>query len=198
MRASQLREFRWDRHSGLYWYFACVAVVCWIFWFHAINWDVPTAEGKFFVAGIVGLTIDLILISFYATLWCAYEDNRDGAGIVEHSFWHSLLSASLGVFVFFTSAVVGLGVLYLGLFFGLTLDSDTNRRQIAFTTTTSIIMILGPLLILRTFHRFYRYQELDAELAYHRMQLEKLKGAITAVPELPPMHEDPGCDPKGQ
>src|SRR3954454_16259902 len=57
--------------------------------------------------------------------------NQDSLSASEPGYWHRRLSSTLGVIVFFASVIVGPGALHFGLFFGLTLDPDVERRQFA-------------------------------------------------------------------
>jgi hypothetical protein len=171
-------RFHWNRGSvRLYWFLAVVTLWCCFAWSELVGGSlllggpVDDLLNGFVAEFIAGLTFVLLLIAVYALLWTAYRSNMEPPWVVDHGYWHVRLNALLDMFVAGTTIVIGVGGVFLGLYAGLGIDPDPDRRDAgnsgALTATTILLLVIA----LRTWHKYYRESEVRAELRHLRISL---------------------------
>lgn len=171
-------HFHWNRSSvRLYWFLGALTLWCGFAWSLLFGGSLilggPAEEllNGFVTDFVAGLTGVLLLIAVYALLWTAYRSNMEPPWIVDHGYWHVRLNTLLDVFVAGTTVVIGVGGVFLGLYAGLGIDPDPERRDAGNVGALTAVTILLLVIALRTWHKYYRESEVRAELRHLRLSL---------------------------
>ena len=178
LRWDARHPFHWKKRSvRLYWFLGVLAMWCYFAWSELFAGSLllgrPADEllNGFVTDFIAALTGVLLLIAVYAVLWTAYRSNLEPPWIVDHGYWHVRLNALLDVFVAGTTIVIGVGGVFLGLYAGLGVDPDPERRDAGNTGALTAVTVLLLVIALRTWHKYYRESEVRAELKHLRVTL---------------------------